>query len=203
MTVVVIAVFYYSVIELIHAKDKTKIECFVEYLKIEHRVQDESFSSIDVFFSNYKNCEKLVEENLNKFLNQTKLKLIEKLGQENFFNCVIKRLRSHKSYIEMIILAQILDHIKVSKMIWKYFARDSHLHELVENMRKIEENVQKEESDYRLTFSGDDKISKEVLDTMYEYERDEDEQECLVDKNHEEIVKVEGSDDNNEFLEFL
>lgn len=122
------------------AGNKRRIECIVSSLQFSGNIHDESFNSVGIFFGDSEKCEENIKKDFDDWLDITKLKLNNKIGQRQYTNCVVNRLRNHQIYMQMFLLTQVLEHTKVSWSFWKYFDRKGRLEDISGGITRIEDS---------------------------------------------------------------
>jgi hypothetical protein len=134
VTLFACAFSFLLLIEIMKAKDKSKIECIVSSLEM----SEECFSSVGEFLGDPENCRQLVLEDFDRYIEDKKIYINEKTGQRQYSTCVINRLSINDFYQDLVMLSEVLEHTKLSWTFWKYFERKNRLDEITKEIDLIE-----------------------------------------------------------------
>lgn len=161
--IVVSAVCFLIVVELTKLKDKEKIECIVNSLRTNNNAHDEVFDSFGPYFGSEYDCNIEIKRNLDGVFDETQIRINNQIGQRQFTNCVLNRLKNNDVYKSLILMSQVLDYSKVSWKFWNYFNITNRLASAQQGLKLLEEfetiSCVSNSSEIDESFSDDDEAS--------------------------------------------
>lgn len=145
--------------------------------------EDESFSDVAKLDYPKEGCERITDSAVDSYLENRRHDISLKTNLRQITNCVVESLKSDKFFTGKILLAEVLEHTKLSWKIWKYFERNNRLNEVKQNIERSEiiatsycqgEDTASGKSDDRTTTSTKTSTTTSTTTSTHTYDLEEE-----------------------------
>lgn len=111
------------------------MECLVDSMK--NKEDEECFGAVGPYNGQSADCVEMINATLESNFEVIKARLTF-----NTRDCLMEKLTTQESYMNKILLTQVLGYSKISWKFWKYFERNSRLTEVKEEMHIFEKEAE-------------------------------------------------------------